>query len=250
MSRNDKCFCGSGLKIKKCHKNLNERSIIARMLSLYNKIDEILSENIEFKCKNNCCECCSDYFYISEEEFLVILNYMEDKFNMEEIQYIKEKSIQYMEYIKNNYNEEYKALNTVILEKNIKGNDKSLIKKLMPDSNIKIKCIYLSDGKCSIYKVRPIICRIYGTINLINSCKIVKRKKDTLNYAKFYKFIYEISINNKIGKILNKEIIEKKYPMAEFINDMYDYYILSGKYNIATRYTEDEFIKRKIEFYK
>jgi len=35
MNRNDVCFCGSGKKVKHCHRDINEKSLLAKMLALY-----------------------------------------------------------------------------------------------------------------------------------------------------------------------------------------------------------------------
>ena len=34
MGRNDLCFCGSGKKQKKCHPNINEDSVAAKIIKL------------------------------------------------------------------------------------------------------------------------------------------------------------------------------------------------------------------------
>ena len=114
MGRNDICFCGSGLKVKKCHNGLNEDSLVGNLIKIYYELDSIVKEKIDCICQEGCPECCSDYFYISEEEFLVIMNYMIRNFSEEEINKVKSKAQEYIMNIKENYTSEYEKLNTVI----------------------------------------------------------------------------------------------------------------------------------------
>ena len=40
MGRNDLCFCGSGKKQKKCHPNINEDSVAAKIIKLYTQLSK------------------------------------------------------------------------------------------------------------------------------------------------------------------------------------------------------------------
>ena len=42
MGRNDLCFCGSGKKQKKCHPNINEDSVAAKIIKLYTQLSKEL----------------------------------------------------------------------------------------------------------------------------------------------------------------------------------------------------------------
>ena len=46
MGRNDLCFCGSGKKQKKCHPNINEDSVAAKIIKLYTQLSKELEENV------------------------------------------------------------------------------------------------------------------------------------------------------------------------------------------------------------
>ena len=81
MGRNDLCFCGSGKKQKKCHPNINEDSVAAKIIKLYTQLSKELEENVygkkNIKCQKGCNACCKDYFAINEVEFaVIIINYI------------------------------------------------------------------------------------------------------------------------------------------------------------------------------
>ena len=44
MGRNDLCFCGSGMKKKKCHVNIDENSIAAEIIKFYKELDDELQK--------------------------------------------------------------------------------------------------------------------------------------------------------------------------------------------------------------
>jgi len=90
MGRNDLCFCGSGKKIKKCHPDINEQSIAARLLRLYNEIDHSVdiyyqNTNHTAPCSKGCAECCYSDFPLSDIEFNLII-YEIRKWNRTEIE--------------------------------------------------------------------------------------------------------------------------------------------------------------------
>lgn len=128
MGRNELCFCGSGKKYKLCHPEINERSLVAKLLTLYTKIDERNSHAIGSPCVKGCAHCCTDDFDVHFSEFLAILDYLE--FGNEIKRYSKWKN-------------------------------------LIANWNPKLtgSCFFLeqTDRTCNIYEVRPLICRNYGT---------------------------------------------------------------------------------------
>lgn len=53
------------------------KSIVGQMASLYKKIDDDLIKIKKPICEKNCHKCCSDVFFISQNEFCIILYYLE-----------------------------------------------------------------------------------------------------------------------------------------------------------------------------
>lgn len=241
MGRNDICFCGSGLKVKKCHNGLNEDSLVGNLIKIYYELDSIVKEKIDCICQEGCSECCSDYFYISEEEFLVIMNYMIRNFSEEEINKVKSKAQEYIMNIKENYTSEYEKLNTVI-KVNEKVNYEMLITR---EGNLKIPCVFLNEGKCSIYEIRPFICRFYGTRNKDYGCNKVYIKKLDYSEGEMDNILLEKRINSEFKKIIGEEYIERGYPISDFIYSMYDFNIKSGKYKLATESNKKDYVIMK-----
>jgi len=124
MPRNDLCFCKSGKKVKHCHPNINEESVIAHLLASYAKIDE-QNKNAKTLCKKGCATCCFDNFQVMLWEYLAILNYLGLGLgrNRELLANLREESV-----VNNG------------------------------------ACFFLiqKDNSCKIYEVRPAICRNYG----------------------------------------------------------------------------------------
>ena len=73
VGRNDPCPCGSGKKYKKCHYHISGESKLADMYRKNAAFDEAC-QNLEITnlCVDGCSICCSDYFFVSENEFLMI----------------------------------------------------------------------------------------------------------------------------------------------------------------------------------
>jgi len=244
MIRNEKCFCGSGLKKKKCHGDIHDNSLVANVLKIYKELDEKVFNNIICKCKEGCSRCCYDYFYISEEEFLVIMYYIENNFSKEKLKEIYNKADEYMRNLKENHKKEYNKLNDVTNGFVEKGNyDK---RKLIPSINITEKaCVFLENGKCSIYKVRPFICRNYGTLSKMFTCMDVSVEKDEFEYEVLERLLKK-RIQHEYELILEQKYYEREYPISDFIVSLYDIYKKSGRFYIATKSDKLTYVKNKI----
>lgn len=238
---NDICFCGSGLKVKKCHNGLNEDSLVGNLIKIYYELDNIIQSKIDCICQEGCSECCSDYFYISEEEFLVIMDYMIRNFGEKEINKVKLKAKEYIMNIKKNYISEYEKLNTVI-----KSDEKVDYEMLITrEHSFKIPCVFLKDGKCSIYAVRPFICRFYGTRNKDYSCNKVCINKSDYDEIEMDNILIEKRINSEFKKIIGQDYIERGYLISDFIYSMYEFNLESGKYKVATEKNKKDYVMMK-----
>ena len=188
MERNDKCFCGSGMKYKKCHYHINGESVIANIYKIRVKYNEKCNTlSTCGSCKNGCFKCCNNNFCISEQEFLLILDYLEiNNYNIEKyinksklvIKYAKDKYPQILEqFNKKLSNQQFNLSNIILLfDTEIHGVDWPY-------------CIFLENGKCSIYDIRPCICRMYGTTmqcDLIGNSDINIDERDDLFNTAYY----------------------------------------------------------------
>lgn len=235
MRRNEKCFCGSGKKYKKCHYGINEESKLADIYKSIVLFDEVCtSMGISHNCKSECSQCCKDFFFISENEFLMIFEWLIR--NNKDINVYKQKANESLEIIKKRYPNIVEQLDSYmpkggreLLSSNYFSDDKKII-DLPP-------CIFLnSERKCSIYECRPYICRTYGTtltceiinnnhielkegIELYNATTLIKGKSGSpiikRPYPIFYWFSFFLnepyydSILTKVSKF--KDISESKY---------------------------------------
>ena len=127
MGRNDRCFCGSGKKKKRCHADMNEASLVAKLLELYAAVDERNSHAVSSPCRKGCASCCTNDFEVHFAEFLAVLDFLR-----------------------------------IGHELNRRQRWAELIKNWNP--KVKSVCFFLDlkDESCRIYAVRPLVCRDYG----------------------------------------------------------------------------------------
>lgn len=143
MSNNDLCFCGSGKKKKKCHPDIHENSLFATLLNYYHLLEEESKAVNNPLCKKGCNKCCEGTFSISQSEFFMILHSLKIT---NEIQTYRVKA---EEILKEKYE--------------------------LPE-----RCIFVDDytGACRIYEVRPLICRLYGVVNIDGYvCDLIEKDK-------------------------------------------------------------------------
>ena len=153
------CFCGSGKPYSDCHNYIYENSYVASLYKLQRDIDQEIEKQakekeIEIECKRGCCECCSQCFCVSETEFVQILDFMKRERPQNELLGIIEKSKYQWNFLKaNDPLIAQKLQSTLTLRELWQLNTISL----------PFSCIFLDKGhSCTIYKIRPLICRICG----------------------------------------------------------------------------------------
>lgn len=225
----EKCFCGSGKNHVDCCPTVKKGSIVSILLKKYAVLDakiqkEKLSNNINFICKKGCNSCCSEYFYISRTEYFGIKNYLEK--NNIDIKPLIDKSKELLEKLKTKSYDEYLKLNT----KKINYSDEYFLDNEFISSFE--PCIFLEQGLCSIYPVRPFICRFYGTSAYYNFCNKLQKKfksyfSKEYNVSKIkqhtvsisYSEEYKVNVDYFIKKN-NEAVIIRPYPLFWwFAND-------------------------------
>lgn len=153
INMDEKCFCGSGKKRKKCHPNIEAGSKLADIYLAFSEFDKIMHKNkLIGRCPSGCHKCCNDYFTVDEFEFLLILDYLMENDKDSIYDFLIDSEI-YKNQLKKFYPNVFENLNKKMSEA-ITINE---------GWSMNISCIFLKEGKCSIYKVRPYICRAYGT---------------------------------------------------------------------------------------
>lgn len=265
MGRNDKCFCGSGKKHKKCHNNIKDTSIVARLYKLYSRIDnEIVDQKernkIEFICKKGCSECCSQCFNVSESEFIVIIDYLMKNWDSEKVNDVIKTCKEQREIIRHDFPEF-----TQKLEEFIGG--KSVIDFLYTDLHTPLKlpfpCIFLDreSQSCMIYEIRPLICRIHG-VSLVdpeNDNEVCSKIPSILSMSN--KLVDLHHLREDIGSFTligtgNKKILRRPYPIFYYMNMVFENvsnieeFSKTQMYNRITLYSEEGYIDNLIETYK
>lgn len=190
MSKKELCFCSSSKKMKKCHGDIHEKSVIANLYRKMNIIDEAVKQCTDSICKKGCCDCCTADFPVSVSEFFLIVNALE----------IGGTKAQLLPYRKD---------------------AAELISNPPLNAN---RCLFVDekDGSCKIYDVRPLVCREYGNIRLENAvCKKIteniKAQEGMLNSidVDFNKDTNAFSENEQI-------VFSQLKPMVFFFSNLAD----------------------------
>ncbi|MBU5482714.1 YkgJ family cysteine cluster protein [Clostridium sp. MSJ-11] len=223
MSTITKCFCGSGKEYNKCHKEIKINSKFAKTYKFYRKIDSIMNKKINenllnIVCKKGCSECCFHIFSISEVEFCIIVDYITKHFNKLQLEDIMKESLEIREILYKDHPDYMNRLNI-----NITGIKPEDYIYYVTDSPGKLKkgCALLnSKDQCSIYKVRPSICRTHGvayfhenyTNILCSKLKVDDSNRsnfvDLTDYREEYDGLYTFT-NSKN----NSTVIRRVYPL-------------------------------------
>lgn len=201
FKKNKKIICPSGL---------DKESTYARIIDNYSKFDMAVSKQKKKKCEKECCDCCYTAFFIGDNELFVALDYFENQgYSFEEL-YKK------TQLIENNF-----ILQDLIDEADTEEFTLDKMTQFIDEhpefEQIDvIKCPFLIKNKCSIYPVRPAVCRYYGT-------GIVCQKQVGDNNLKNLMSIMAMNefIMGKESRAIN--FIERKfYPIFHRINMLYE----------------------------
>lgn len=239
------CFCGSGKYFANCHNYINENSYIADLYKLQNDIDlEIEKQEkdnkLKFKCKPGCCECCSQCYCVSETEFIQILDYIKRNWTKEEIEALINKADRQWDTIKEDYSEIAKILqNTVPLKELYQLN-----RMKMP-----FPCLFLNNNMCSIYQVRPLVCRIHGTGYANTVFMNIPCGKNNNIYEHLENFVNLVTFSKRINRFVllnyyNAIIIRKPAPL------FYDFYSFTQNRKLLDNLSEMELYRNLIELDK
>lgn len=244
MGRNDLCFCGSGKKTKKCHSDIYEKSVVAECMSSFKKWDQYIEDNRDNKpeCKEDCAECCYQYFYITQIEFYTILQHLVR--NKVDLQSLHDKSVKQLNYLKENYSKEMD-----FLEKDYGRTLGSyeLVNEMIDDTKIfalDIPCVFLDEhNRCSIYQVRPFICRAYGTCKGHGKCPYID--KDVL-LDDFEDKMIHIENLNLFQLADGSTRFERPYPIIYWFSEFLERYLqgFDPTYRVATRRSLYEYANR------
>lgn len=133
------------------------------LLDLYQKIDEEIMQHFakskkKAPCAKGCASCCSQFFEISFSEYQIIKSYILQLESSEQVD-LKENSSLLMDVFKKHhpdfYNEYFASPQALENENKYYKNSERF--------RIHIPCVFLTEaGACSIYAIRPLVCRTTG----------------------------------------------------------------------------------------
>lgn len=136
------------------------------IINLYDSIDMKIASHYRDKkkqapCAKGCASCCSQFFEISEAEYIIILNHLKE-WDKSKLAYIIETANIYSQVLEKHHNKFYEKY----FSKDTIGEHSIDLDQYYKDSErykIHIPCVFLSEeGACTIYQVRPFICRTTG----------------------------------------------------------------------------------------
>ncbi len=164
----EKCFCGSGLEQSQCHPDIHKDSVIAKTYNLYNRLDNAVNEyfqknDIEPYCRAGCSYCCHDFFFISDIEFDIIIKELEG--------WSKNKVNRLFQKVESSWKKFEKKYPMVVHDFQVQKFTSTQLMNELDRADIinktSIPCPFLDkEDKCSIYNVRPFICRSFGTTKI------------------------------------------------------------------------------------
>lgn len=204
--------------------------MFADLIRVQVEMDKMIEENRDcsVKCKKGCAKCCSENFGVSTVEFMYIMSQLLDK--------DKEKAIQVLQKGKELWLQYEKDFPEVaqMLKNNIEtsSNFNEAIIELMKEQSIRkdqyiFPCVFLeeTEGSCSVYADRPIVCRYHGVGRIehwpegvtIQFCEEVKEG------VEINKVVDLTSLSDRIAELSKLEekksgmnLADRPYPMFYF----------------------------------
>jgi len=198
-------------------------------LALYETIDNVIenhynSHKKKAPCAKGCASCCSQFFEISELEFLLISEAINDLPIAKKNEIIlRAKNL--FSLFKDNWPSFYEAFfspNTINLLTDDYYKHPERFKVFIP-------CVFLSnEGQCDIYDRRPLTCRTTGVafqqlINFGAVCNYIKIGITTpLWQADLRPLRHSIDEIRWLTDPDNPEYFKRQYPMFYYVYDMFN----------------------------
>ena len=141
-----------------------KNSFGSETMELYKNIDLKVDTHFSNKrrqapCSKGCASCCSQFFEISEVEYVIILNHLKD-WEEAKINKLIDTVDLYNKLLKKYHNKFYNEFFSVDMKQEFSCNKYYNNPERF---RIQMPCVFLSrEGACSIYSFRPLVCRTTG----------------------------------------------------------------------------------------
>jgi len=203
------------------------QKIYADTQALYKRIDHTIEvhfdkQKTQAPCGKGCASCCSQFFEISELEFTIIAQHL-NQLPADEQATIAKRASDLFASFQDHWPSFYEAFftpKTIHLHTDAYYQHKDRYKVVMP-------CVFLSDeGSCTIYQKRPIICRTTGVAyqHLFNPgavCNVIRHGLLTpLWQADLRPFAHEINAIRWLADDSNPLGVKRQYPMFYYCFDL------------------------------
>lgn len=191
-------------KLLKNSKNIaTSNKIMEYMFEDLNTLSENINKSIEipFACAKGCQHCCDKVLIqITEPEAMYIYTYLKSVLEPQELN-------QFFEQIQKN---------TI---------ETQHITDMTEYAKLNIPCIFLNQGVCSIYDIRPFICREYHSFSL-EACLNLQNLFSTKIRDDYYRIFHQyqhLYTNNKlsISSIKFNEILLEIHQNKSFMTDYF-----------------------------
>lgn len=161
---NEPCFCGSGRKMRLCHKSASPDSRAARITRLYREVDQEISDYRASSpkqppCREGCSSCCSDYFPVSQVEFELLLVYMERHWSKAEIEEAFDRAEENLLALEQENPPMYASLTHPVDRKG----ELEAVRHHAGRNSFPCPLLDRENGRCRVYPARPFLCRTHGS---------------------------------------------------------------------------------------
>lgn len=155
---------------------------------IHKRIEEGLKDETTC-CKKGCSFCCHQFIDLFEVEIEDIKNYLKNSLDTRTKNIIKHNIINWLDHFNKNTSH----------DRILTGTDLYIhYNRKMADD--KIPCPLLIDDKCSIYEIRPIVCRIHYVESSPEKCEIDPLRNSEPVAKKLKRdLMYEIAQTDKSG---------------------------------------------------
>ncbi|NGZ76405.1 YkgJ family cysteine cluster protein [Saccharibacillus alkalitolerans] len=163
-SDDEPCFCGSGRKLRSCHKTASPDSRAAHMTRLYREVERTIESYRadspkQPPCREGCGACCSDYFPVSQVEFELLLVYMERHWSRAEIEEAFDRAEENLLLLERENPQMHASLTHPVDRKG----ELDAVRHHAGRNSFPCPLLDREKGRCRVYPARPFLCRTHGS---------------------------------------------------------------------------------------